>query len=249
MLQWYTGTLALAVAGRAAVPVARYQGIIRTTWTPQADGSFRYRTFDLGFFGDLATGKAQSVFTNPVTGAPVEPLDIRDGPVESVYSVNGAFRDGAPVNRARTLTIPWVQAGDDLWYSTDLVFEYANPLSPELYPELTNSARVAQRSVFTYQGRRSEIEDSRTVRAPANTIMLVVSSIHPWLKMGRVPGSQIIQTTSHKIASIAAAPAEVRDYIERVMPDFLTAETPFRGAGNSYERYRRERLSAPPPAT
>jgi len=57
VLQWYTGTLSLVVPGKLPTPVCRYQGIIRTNWVPQPDGSYSYRTFDLGFFGNLETGE------------------------------------------------------------------------------------------------------------------------------------------------------------------------------------------------
>jgi hypothetical protein len=72
---------------------------------------------------------------------------------------------------------------------------------------------VVQRSVFTHQGRRSELEDSRSTSAPMSTVLVVTSTIHPWLKMGQLPGVQVIHTISHKIASIeqaSAAPAAAR---------------------------------------
>ena len=71
VLQWYTGELALLVPGRMPEPVASYQGVVRTDWTPRPDGAFDYRTFDLGYFGDLATGEAAESLTNPVNGADV----------------------------------------------------------------------------------------------------------------------------------------------------------------------------------
>lgn len=122
VLQWYTGTLALLVPGRMPTPVCRYQGIIRTDWTPRGAGGFAYRTFDLGFFGDLATGRFVERLTNPITGAEVEPMQVRDGPVESIYSVHGVFRLGVPEDKSKTLSIPWESAGDQVWYGADLPF-------------------------------------------------------------------------------------------------------------------------------
>ncbi|MDX2143843.1 MAG: DUF1838 family protein [Rhodospirillaceae bacterium] len=240
--QWYTGMLSLLVPGKMPAPVARYQGIIRTTWTPQADGSFKYRTFDLGFYGDLETGRAVNTLVNPITGETVEPTDVRDGPVESVYSVNGVFRDGAKPDPTKTLSLPWVTANDQVWYGANLAFEYVNPLPPAQYPELSSTEKVMQRSIFTYKGRLSELEDDSTTSAPMETLMTVIATPHPWHKMGRIPGFGHIQTVSHKIARPEDAPPEVLDYIAKTMPDYLTAETPFIGAGNSFERYKRDRL-------
>jgi hypothetical protein len=240
--QWYTGLLTLLVPGKMPAPVARYQGIIRTAWTPQPDGSFKYRTFDLGFYGDLDTGRPVKTLTNPITGETVAPTDVRDGPVESLYSVHGVFRDGAKPDTTKTLSLPWVTANDQVWYGANLAFEYPNPLPPAQYPDLSSTATVTQRSIFTYKGRLSELEDDTTTSAPMETLMTVIATTHPWLKMGRIPSFGHIQTVSHKIARPEDAPREVLDYIAQVMPDYLTAETPFVGAGNSFERYKRERL-------
>jgi hypothetical protein len=240
--QWYTGLLTLLVPGKMPAPVARYQGMIRTTWTPQPDGGFKYRTFDLGFYGDLETGRAVKTLTNPITGETVEPVDIQDGPVESVYSVHGVFRDGAAPDNSKTLSLPWVTAGDQVWYGANLAFEYANPLPPAQYPDVSSTEKVTQRSIFTYKGRLSELADDATTSAPMETLMTVIATTHPWLRMGRIPSFGHIQTVSHKIARPEDAAPEVLDYIAKTMPDYLTAETPFTGAGNSFERYKRDRL-------
>jgi hypothetical protein len=241
VLQWYSGTLNVALAGRPTHTVARYQGIIRTTWTPQPDGSFRYRTFDLGFFGDPETGAVVPRLRNPYTDAQVEPMDVRDGPIESLYTLNGVFRDGAPRDDRGTLSIPWRSAGDDVWYEANLAFERPNPLPPREFPRISASDTLFQRTLFRYQGRRSELEREPDTRAPLTTTQLVMSSPQPWLEMGAVPATQVIQTVSHKIDSIEQASPEIRDFIERTMPRYLQDETPFQGAGGSYERFRRER--------
>ena len=241
VLQCYAGSLSLLVAGRAPVRVAGYQGIIRSHWTPLADGSFGYRTFDLGFFGDLATGAPVSTLVNPLTGDRVTPQDIRDGPVEALYTRFGIYRDGAQPDPNRQLEIGWQQTGDELWYHTFFPFRFPNPLPAEDFPELTSLPDVVQGNWFTYQGRQSEILDPATNRAPMQTILTVVSTVHPWLRMGRMPALQLIQTVARKLGSIDAAPAAVRSYIAATMPDFLHAETPFVSVGNSFERYRRER--------
>ena len=241
VLQWYTGTLTLVVPGKLPTPVCRYQGIIRTTWVPQPDGSFKYRTFDLGFYGDLETGRHVAKVLNPLTGEMVEPMQVRDGPVSSLYSVNGAFANGAKPDLTKKLNLPWVVSGNDVWYSTSFGFEFPNVLPPAQYPNLSSTDKVVQRSQFTYKGRLSELEDESLTRAPAETIMVVTSTIHPWLMMGQVPGMQQIHTFSHKIAKVEESSKEMQEFLAKVMPDYLTTEIPFEGAGNSYEAYKRQR--------
>lgn len=242
VLQWYSGTLSLVVPGKLPTPVCRYQGIIRTTWTPQSDGSFKYRTFDLGFYGDLETGRHVEKVLNPLTGEMVEPTQVRDGPISSIYSVNGAFPNGAKPDLTKKLNLPWVISGNDVWYSASFGFEFANPISPAQYPKLVNTDKVVQRSQFTYKGRLSELEDDKLTSAPAETIMVVTSTIHPWLMMGQMPGMQQIQTFSHKIAKAEDSSKEMQEFLAKVMPDYLTKESPFEGAGNSFELYKRQRL-------
>ena len=246
VLQCYSGSLSLLVAGRAPVRVASYQGVIRTDWTPLPDGSFRYRTFDIGYFGDLATGSPVSTLTNPLTGDSLVPQDIRDGPVEALYTTFGIYRDGAAPDPKRKLELNWHQAGDELWYNSFFPFQFPNPLRAEDFPELTSFPDVVQGSWFTYQGRRSDIADPATTRAPMQTILTVISTPHPWLRMGRMPALQLIQTVSRKIAAIYDAPAAVRGYLANAMPDYLQADTPFVSVGNSFERYRREHAASAP---
>lgn len=242
VLQWYTGHLAVLVPGRMPMPVARYQGVIRTDWTKREDGSYSYRTFDLGFFGDLASGRHVDRLVNPITGATVEPMQVRDGPVSSIYAVHGVFRDGAVLDSAKTLSLPWESAGDQVWYTADLPFEYVNPLPPAEFPKVSTTEKVFQRNRFTYKGRRSELEDEAATRAPMETIMLATSTVHPWLEMGAVPATQQILTVSRKIDRLEQAGPEMRGFLNQVYPDYLTVDVPFVSPGNSFERYKRERL-------
>lgn len=103
-----------------------------------------------------------------------------------------------------------------------------------------------QRNRFTYKGRRSELEDERTTRAPMETIMLATSTVHPWLEMGAVPATQQILTVSHKIDDLGQASPEMRAFLESEFPDYLNIDVPFVSAGNSFERYKRERLGILP---
>jgi hypothetical protein len=242
VMQWYTGTLSLVVPGKLPAPVCRYQGIIRTNWTPQPDGSYSYRTFDLGFFGDLETGKHVDKITNPITGESLEPMQVRDGPISSIYSVNGAFPNGAKPDLSKKLSLPWVISGNDVWYSANFGFEFANALPPAQFPKLSSTNTVVQRSQFTYKGRLSELEDGNLSSAPMETIMVVTSTIHPWLMMGQTPGMQQIHTFSHKIAKVEESSKEMQEFLAKVMPDYLEKDTPFEGIGNSFEAYKRQRI-------
>lgn len=245
VLQWYTGTLTLLLPGEMPTPVASYQGMIRTDWAPLDDGSYSYRMFDLGCFGDLETGTLAGAITNPVTGRTVHPTLIEDGPLERIFSTRGIHSAARPLPESSRLSLPWAVAGDHVSVTQSFGFEYENPIPPERYPELSSTARVVQRSQFTYRGLRSDLEDDST-RARGETIMLVVSTIHPWLEMGRFPGFQQIHTVAQKVDSVAAASPAYRKFLERHRPDFLTADTPFTGAGNSFERYKRDRLKVEP---
>jgi hypothetical protein len=115
-------------------------------------------------------------------------------------------------------------------------------LPPAQYPKLSSSDKVVQRSQFTYKGRLSELEDESLTSAPMETIMVVTSTIHPWLMMGQMPGMQQIHTFSHKIAKVEDSSKEMQEFLAKTMPDYLTKETPFEGVGNSFEAYKRQRI-------
>ena len=244
VLQTYAGTLSLLLPGRVPTTVCSYQGVIRTDWTPRRDGSFAYRTFDLGYFGDLETGDFRESLVNPITGAQVRPTLIEDGPIERIYSVDGIYWQGATPPDGARLSIPWERAGDHIWYSSDFTFEYDNPLPPSTYPNLSSTDRVVQRNTFTYKGRWSDLNDPGRVSAPSETLMSAISTIHPWLEMGAFQGFQMVSTIAHKIDGVEQIAAPVRAFMESYRADFLSAETPFVGAGNSFERYKRDRIDA-----
>ena len=239
VLLWYQGTGLAALPGRIPAPLYRVQGLIRSTWLPHEDGTFLFSSYDLGFYGDLATGAPLATFENPFNGARAQPIHVHDGPAESLYSVHGSGPPGKPWDRSKKLLLPWQRSGDDVWFEQSFGFEFPNPLQPDAWPRASTGDTIRFRFHNTFRGRLSELQDPTRTSAPVTAIYMGIGPWPPWLLMGQTPGHQILQYQARKLASAAEIPPMMQDYIERTEPTYLAADEPWTESLNSWERYKR----------
>lgn len=241
VLFWYAGKVTGFIPGEASKPLYSIQGLIRSTWTRQDDGSFAYLAHDLGFVGDLSSGEPVETMTNPYTGNTVRPIDTRDGPLRGLYTVHGVLRPGQDVDRNKRLILPWTISGDDLWIETDLGFSLPNPLEPGEWLKASSGEAIQIRFQNTYKGRMSELIDPRITSAPATAIYAGHTSWPPWLLMGQTPGFINSKAIGRKLMSADEIPQFMRSYIESKVPDFLTNSMPWSENANAWQHYKHER--------
>jgi hypothetical protein len=244
-LLWYTGTGFAVVPGEVPHPLYRVQGLIRSAWVPQPDGSFLYETFDLGFYGDKDTGAYLETFVNPLNGKTCAPVHVHDGPQRSVYSVDGSHPVGAPPDTSKTLAIDWQRSGDEIWFENSFGFAFPSPLRPEDWPEASPGETVTFRFHTSFRGRMSELEDDSTTAAPLTAVYLGIGPWPPWLLMEQAPGYQVLQYQARKLVSEDEIPVAMQEYIARTEPAYLTAEEPWSESLSSWERYERTRQPQP----
>ncbi len=238
VLLWYQGTGLAALPGRVPAPLYRVQGLIRSSWTPQTDGSFAFESYDLGFYGDLQTGAPLRTFENPFNGARAEPIHVHDGPAGSLYSVHGSSPPGRPIDTSQTLALPWQRAGDDVWFEQSFGFEFSNPLQPDAWPRASTGETIRFRFHNTFRGRLTELEDFTRTSAPLTAVYLGIGPWPPWLLMGQTPGHHVLQYQARKLTSEAEIPPAMQDYIERTEPTYLSADRPWAQSLNAWERYQ-----------
>lgn len=238
---WYSGRVTGFVPGEASKPLYHIEGLIRSTWTKLDDGSYQYLAHDLGFVGDLATGKPVDSMTNPYTGERVQPIDTRDGPLRGTYTVYGVLRGGQKPDPEKKLILPWTISGDDLWVETDLGFTQPNPLQPKEWPKASSGEEIQIRFQNTYKGRLSELSKPGITSAPATAIYAGHTSWPPWLLMGQVPGFISSKAIGRKLRSLGEVSPVMLSYIEKRVPDFLTNTMPWTENANAWEHYKHER--------
>lgn len=235
----YHGTGLAVEPGNVARPLYRVQGLIRSQWTPQPDGTFLFRSFDVGFYGDLESGSPLTEFENPLNGKTVRPIHVRDGPASSVYSVHGSSPVGQTIDTSKALDLAWHGAGDRVWVERSFGFEFPNPLSPEEWPEASTGESIQFRFHNRFAGRLSELNDESLTSAPLSASYLGIGPFPPWLLMGQRPGHQVLSYQGHKIAGPRELSPALRRYIARTEPNYLRTEEPWQESLNSWQKYQR----------
>lgn len=241
---WYTGTGFAVLPGEVPNPLYQVQGLIRSSWVPQADGSFLYETFDLGFYGDKDTGAYLETFVNPMNGKTCQPIHVHDGPQRSLYTVYGSVPLGREPDKSKTLDIDWRRSGDDVWFENSFGFKFPSPLQPDEWPEASPGEDITFRFHTSFRGRMSELEDETLTAAPLNAVYLGIGPWPAWLLMEQAPGYQVLQYQARKLVSEDEIPQTMRDYISQTEPTYLTAEEPWSESLSSWERYERSRQPA-----
>lgn len=238
---WYSGRVTGFIPGEASKPLYHIEGLIRSTWTEQEDGSYMYLAHDMGFVGDLKTGEPIESMTNPYTGEVVQPIDTRDGPLRGTYTVHGVLRGNQKPDPEKKLILPWTVSGDDLWIETNLGFTQPNPLQPNEWPKASSGETIQIRFQNTYKGRMSELSDPGITSAPATAIYAGHTSWPPWLLMGQTPGFISSKAIGRKLASPDEISPVVLGYIEKHVPGFLSNTMPWTENANGWEHYKHER--------
>ena len=238
---WYSGRVTGFTPGEASKPLYHIEGLIRSTWTEQEDGSYMYLAHDMGFVGEVETGEPVVCLAKPYTGETVQPIDTRDGPLRGTYTVHGVLRGGQKPDPTKKLILPWTVSGDDLWIETDLGFTQPNPLQPNEWPKASSGETIQIRFQNTYKGRMSELSDPNITSAPATAIYAGHTSWPPWLLMGQTPGFISSKAIGRKLANPDEISPVVLDYIEKHVPDFLSNTMPWTENANGWEHYKHER--------
>ena len=240
-LLWYSGTGFAVLPDEVPNPLYQVQGLIKSTWVPQSDGSFLYETFDLGFYGDKESGAYLESFINPMNGKVCQPVHVHDGPQRSLYTVHGSVPMGRQPDTSKSLDIHWRRSGDDVWFENSFGFAFPSPLLPQDWPEASPGENITFRFHTSFRGRMSELEDESLTAAPLTAVYLGIGPWPAWLLMEQAPGHQVLQYQARKLVSEDEIPPAMQDYIARTEPAYLTAKEPWSEALSSWERYERTR--------
>ena len=231
------GTLWGIVPGREAVPICGFQGLARSFWSPNEDGSFTQRAFDIGYFSDHETKEPVDSLENPLTGETVEPFHFRYGGASQQHTVESVEEPGDH---------NWAKMGDRLWFSERRTGSFPSPLSTEEWPrEAPADDTFYLGSETTYITTPEQLADDSIAAADVTVFWSSILSWEPWLLMDGAPGFVMWRGIAAKLASPNEAPAPLLSYIDRMQPNYLDDALPWEGRASTYRSFTEQRKPKP----
>jgi hypothetical protein len=225
----YEGPLLAIVPGAVPQPVCGFAGLIKTRWTPEADGTFTQEIYDNGYFSDLDTGEIIDTLRNPLTGETVRPQHFLVGPTTYTHG---------PGPR------PWREIGDLITVSTGRGLAVPNPFDPAQWPRESPGDQLIYHFATTYVGRRADLEDDSLSQASNTYTWNAFYSWLPWMLMGQRPGFVYWQAQGRKLAGVDEVPDMMRTHIANTWPSYLDDGAPWTGRKDTSQAYMAERRPA-----
>ncbi len=215
VVTWWKGTIFANLPEKAPQAILGFEGFNVCRTVPQEDGTWQFRSRELSFYRDLATGELIDTWVNPFTGLTNEVVHVANDPVSHVFS--NRTRAGDPN------IYPWIEKGGDLMLTFNVPLTYPNPLSPDEFPEESSGPMYTGSEHFMFFTPRAAIDDPSLKSAPASYGWTRIGPWLPWMKMGTAPGNLLYIAQGHKVAGIDDLPADMRERIARDFPQYATA--------------------------
>lgn len=213
------------------VPLFRLESLAVVKTYPQANGAFRYLANQVILFCDFQTGEILQTWDNPYTGETVEVFQYRDGPLDYVLDPKAfperyAMENNDPLDRS--LVLDWFYRGDMAYGDAIARTTLPNRLDPAEWPRASVGPTWQTFEVYRWQAKIREMEDLSLPSVPSfHGDFQTFKPWEPWMLMGQTPGSIFSVRTAFKPDTLDQVPRHVVDYIERELPDYLTAPTEF----------------------
>jgi hypothetical protein len=215
---WFTGGIDVAIPGEAIRPFVTVETLIlRRTQRIGADGgvpTFHLTDWEASFYRDPDTGEVVDELRNPVTGAMVQPLHYREGPVTFEYTA-------ARQPRLVGLETPFAEKKE--------------------FPEETPATPLTVSSIAVMESRLSQVLDPLLSSVPTSYSYQATSDWLPWMKLGQRPGYLVWHENGKKLFSLNELPADSLAALRRLHPVWFNRPVPWEGFTNLFFQYREQR--------
>lgn len=232
----YEGTTFGVSEGTNLKPLYSMIGFSPVRTFRQPDGSYRFLGSEAAVFTDLSTGEVLKTWRNPyLDNREVEVWHLRTGPINltitpskpistggwgllvpSQYGTNGFF-------------MPVVEQDGHFVASLDAQANRKNPLDPAIWVNESSGTMMRYSEHNTWRINASEAADPHHPSPQIFSTWHTNKEWRPWMLMGQRPGHIYNHLTARKVKSLADAPRVLRDYYEKVAPEFLHAPTTWTG--------------------
>jgi hypothetical protein len=243
---WFTGGLDLALPGEAIRPIITVETLILRRTQRVAAATFQVTDWEASFYRDMDSGSVATVIVNPVTGARVEPLHYREGPVTFEYTPERQPRllgmQTPFAEKAEPFRQPWRVLGDDLWM-TKAFYISGRPqwLDRAQFPEETPATPLTVSSIATMRASLTHVLDPARSSVPTDYAYQATSDWLPWMKMGQRPGFVVWHEAGKKLFNLEEVPPDSLAALERIHPVWFKRPVPWEGFTNLFLLYREQR--------
>jgi hypothetical protein len=248
---WYNGVVLGVVPGEAVKPLVRFDGFSVCRLIPVQDG-YRKLLREVVFYRDVKTGQLLEKWTNPWTGEVVNVVNVANDPFNyniTLYypeppSYGGLNKEKPP---RIPLILPWKEVGDKLLLTTDIHLFYPNALQPDKWPRESSGPMVQVSEMFRYVISKADMADPTKTSVTYNGTWNRITPWLPWMLMGTNPGHCLYVGDMGATDSLDVVPQDIRAYVGKNMPKFLSAPTEDYGPSlSSLENFARTQKPAPP---
>ncbi|WP_298477793.1 DUF1838 family protein [uncultured Maribacter sp.] len=234
---WFSGHLWGIVPGEAPKALTTLQGLAKSNWKKEGN-NFTKESFDLGFFGDLETGKVLEKWKNPYTNETIEPFHFMYGGAnKKVYTEKGILSG----ETMKPYPNNWVQSGDQIWLDEYGSASFTNPIQPKEWPISSAGKQMHFGSSTTYVANAKQLFNPKLASCDQTFFWTAVNSWEPWLRMGQKPGFVMWRATGRKIVDVSEIPISMLDYVAKVQPNYFDDEKPWKGRKSTYTSYKNNR--------
>lgn len=243
---WFDGLLWGVLPGHLPTPFCTFQGLARHRWTPQADGSFIQKSFDVGFFGDLDTGLPADEVVNPYTGETVRPFHYKYGGSRTVYLKEGHGFLGASEPKLKPYDLSWKRAGNQLWLTEQATGQIPSVLQPEDWPRESPGKTSYYAGETSYSTSTNSLFNPQVSQADYSLFWSSFAPWEPWLLMDGAPGFAMWRAVGVKMRSYKDVPKTMMDYVLKEQPNYFDDADPWEGVKSNFARFQRDRSAAKP---
>ena len=223
-LWWYTGNVWLQAEDKIAEHVLSIDGFSFQKLTVQPDGTMTQQMSEAGYFKDPKTGVIADAWVNPINGENCKPRHYKSSQT-IIATADGGLKgeeDGRMSAREFKGRIgPAAVNGDQVWIDENFATKFTPPKRDNTDPKEDVGAFIGAASLATFTAKLSDVQNKDLAFVPSQLHFQTINGWLPWMRMGRVPGSQSWQLYGHKVKDISAIPAPLRARYEKDYPGWL----------------------------
>lgn len=231
--QIYSGNIFQAVNGEVPRPVIGFWGLQKANWRSDGAGGYLSTDYDLGLYVDPETRAVIDTWDNHLTGKSNEVMHYRSGPSEGFHGLE-SDRESA----YGTFTDNWQISGDQVVHETTTWSDRTNLLQPDAYPLGSTGERFKTSMSYSLMGRKSEILDPATNKAPCTYIWSFIAPWPPWMEMGQRDDFVVWRWVGHKLMSRSEVPQDLIDSVEAVWPGYVDDVRPWEEGSSGWNQYK-----------
>lgn len=234
---WFDGGLWGMMPNREPVVLCGFQGLARSDWKPQSDGSSIQHSFDVGIFTDMETGEPLDTMVNPLTGETIEPFHYQYGGWEQHHKVDNELYSAAEASK-------FAIRDNDVAYREFGTRTVDHPIPMERWPRESAGEKYHAASETNFLSPMVQVFDADVTSADYKLFWTAVLSWEPWLLMDGAPGFVMWRGIGRKLSSYEDAPDNLLKYIRKVQPNYFDPGAPWDGIMSSIEEFKKRRTPA-----